>query len=49
VGFLVTIIGFLCNRVFLVFLPLEDLLLWCLRLEKPVPSTADRTRRSTRA
>lgn len=46
VGFLVTIIGFLCNRVFMVFVPLEDLLLWCLRLEKPIPSTADRTRRS---
>jgi hypothetical protein len=31
--------AFLCNRVFLVLLPLEDLLFWSLRLEKPIPVT----------
>lgn len=41
---LVAIVGFLCNRVFLMFLPLEDLLLYVLRIEKPVPSTGDRFR-----
>ncbi|KAF6234614.1 hypothetical protein HO173_007240 [Letharia columbiana] len=33
--------AYLCNRVFLTMLPLEDLLLWVLRLEKPIPSTGD--------
>ncbi|EPE06627.1 integral membrane protein [Ophiostoma piceae UAMH 11346] len=35
------VVGFswLCNRVFLVLLPLEDLFLFCLRLEKPEPTT----------
>jgi hypothetical protein len=36
------VIGFLFNRIFLIFLPLEDLLLWTLRLEKPTPSTRDK-------
>lgn len=45
---LVAIVAFLCNRIFLCLLPLEDLLLWSLRLEKPVPSTGDRFRRSRR-
>jgi len=49
VAFFVVIIAFLCNRIFLVLLPLEDLLLWCLRMEKPVPTTADRARRLARA
>lgn len=45
VAFFVAIIAFLCNGVFLVFLPLEDLLLWILRLEKPMPTTGDRFRK----
>jgi hypothetical protein len=28
----------LCNRVFMVFVPLEDLLLWVLRVDKPKPN-----------
>jgi len=28
----------LCNRVFMVFVPLEDLLLWALRADKPRPN-----------
>jgi len=44
VAFFVSITAFLCNGVFLVLLPLEDLLLWSLRLEKPVPTTGDRFR-----
>lgn len=27
-----------CNRVFVVFVPLEDLLLWALRVDKPTPN-----------
>lgn len=42
----VATIAFFCNKVFLVFSPLEDCLLWCLRLEKPVPTTGNRVRRS---
>jgi PAP2 superfamily len=38
-------IAYLCNRIFLIFLPLEDLLLWALRVEKPTPSTGQRYRR----
>ncbi|KAL5322466.1 hypothetical protein ACEPPN_010439 [Leptodophora sp. 'Broadleaf-Isolate-01'] len=49
ISFFVVIIAFLCNRVFFVMLPLEDLLLWCLRIEKPIPSTGDRARRMARA
>jgi hypothetical protein len=37
--------AFLCNRVFMVLLPLEDLFLWVFRLEKPVPTTGDRFNR----
>lgn len=44
VAFFVVILAYLCNSVFLALLPLEDLLLWCLRLEKPVPTTGDRFR-----
>jgi len=46
VAVLVTIISFLCNRVFIALSPLEDLSLWCLILEKPVPTTGERSRRS---
>lgn len=44
VAFFVVIIAFVCNKVFLVFLPLEDWLLWALRLDKPVPTTGERNR-----
>lgn len=44
VATLVAIAAFICNKIFLLLLPLEDLLLWCLRLEKPIPSTGDRFR-----
>lgn len=33
--------AYFCNSIFLTLLPLEDLLLWALRLEKPIPSTGD--------
>lgn len=39
-AFLVACLGYKCNKIFLIFLPLEDLLFWCLRLEKPIPTTA---------
>ncbi|KAF2271462.1 uncharacterized protein EI97DRAFT_387837 [Westerdykella ornata] len=35
-------ISFLFNRVFYVFIPLEDLLLFAIRADKPVPTTGDR-------
>lgn len=38
----VVLVAFLLNRVFMVLLPLEDILLWALRLEKPIPSTGER-------
>lgn len=38
---IVACLAFLCNRVYLVLLPLEDLLLWALRMEKPIPSTGE--------
>ena len=41
---IVAVAAYGSNRVFLYLLPLEDLLLWALRLEKPVPSTGDRFR-----
>jgi hypothetical protein len=31
-------LSLLCNRVFMVFVPLEDLLLWVLRVDKPKPN-----------
>ena len=37
-------LSFACNKIFLVFLPLEDLLLWVIRADKPVPTTGDRLR-----
>ncbi|OCL03316.1 hypothetical protein AOQ84DRAFT_153368 [Glonium stellatum] len=36
--------SFLSNRVFYVFLPLEDLLLWVVRADKPAPTTGERFR-----
>ena len=39
---IVALVALLCNRVFLIFLPLEDLFLWVLRLEKPSPTTGQR-------
>ncbi|KAK6595538.1 integral membrane protein [Botrytis cinerea] len=47
VAFFVAIAAFLCNRIFLILLPVEDLLFWCLRLEKPIPTTGDRFRRKS--
>lgn len=44
VATLVAIIALFCNRAFLALLPLEDLLFWCLRLERPTPTTGDRFR-----
>lgn len=40
----VAFLAFLCNKIFIALLPLEDLLLWALRLEKPTPSTGERYR-----
>ena len=37
----VACVAYMCNDVFLALLPLEDLLLWVLRLDKPVPSTGE--------
>ncbi|KAF1948457.1 hypothetical protein CC80DRAFT_498116 [Byssothecium circinans] len=34
--------SFLCNKVFYVFIPLEDLLLYVIRAEKPIPTTGRR-------
>lgn len=31
-----------CNKIFFVFVPLEDWLLWALRAEKPVPTTGEK-------
>jgi len=45
VAVFVVVLAFLCNKVFLYLLPLEDLCVWCLRLEKPVPTTGDRYNR----
>jgi len=38
----VVLTAFVCNRFFLALLPLEDLLLWVLRLEKPLPTTGEK-------
>lgn len=35
----VVAVCWLCNRSLLALLPLEDLFLWCVKLEKPTPST----------
>ena len=41
VATIVACAAYMCNGVFLTLLPLEDLLLWVLRLEKPIPSTGE--------
>lgn len=38
----VATLAFFSNRIFLILLPLEDYLLWGLRIEKPIPSTGER-------
>lgn len=48
VAFLAVIVAFVCNRVFMVFLPLEDWLLWVLRVDKPVPTTGERSQEKPR-
>lgn len=37
-------LAYLCNGVFLGLLPLEDILLWILRVAKPQPTTGERFR-----
>jgi hypothetical protein len=44
VAFFYGCLALLCNKIFLVFLPFEDYILWALRLEKPIPSTGERFR-----
>lgn len=41
---IVACFAYLCNSVFLALLPLEDLLLWIIRADKPRPSTGERFR-----
>jgi len=38
----VVAVAWLGNRVLLMLLPLEDIFLWCVRLEKPIPTTGYR-------
>lgn len=38
------ILAFFANKIFYVFIPLEDWLLWLIRADKPVPSTGERFR-----
>ena len=35
----VAMAGYIFNRVLIIFLPLEDYMLWACRMEKPVPTT----------
>jgi len=44
VAFFVVLAAYACNRIFLALLPMEDLLLWSLRVDKPKPTTGDRFR-----
>ncbi|KAK8201385.1 hypothetical protein M8818_005896 [Zalaria obscura] len=44
VAFCLVVVAFFCNKIFYVFLPLEDWFLWLLRAEKPIPSTGERFR-----
>jgi hypothetical protein len=37
-------VSFFANKIFFVFIPLEDWLLWLIRADKPVPSTGERFR-----
>ena len=36
------LVAFMSNKVFYIFVPLEDWLLWVIRAERPVPSTGER-------
>jgi hypothetical protein len=38
----VVLVAWLSNRILLGLLPLEDLFLWCVKLEKPFPTTGNR-------
>ncbi|GAB7353823.1 hypothetical protein MBLNU459_g4195t2 [Dothideomycetes sp. NU459] len=40
-------LAFCFNRIWMVLLPLEECFLWILRLEKPIPTTGDRTARES--
>ncbi|KAJ9143684.1 Glucanase [Pleurostoma richardsiae] len=42
----VVAMSWLCNRIFMVLLPLEDLFLWCVKLEKPIPTTGNQGRKA---
>lgn len=42
VAVLTTSLAFLCNRVWILLLPAENVLLWILKLKKPVPTTGQR-------
>lgn len=42
VASIVASLAYLCNSIFLALLPLEDMLLWVIRIEKPIPSTGER-------
>ncbi|KAI9815553.1 MAG: hypothetical protein M1827_002687 [Pycnora praestabilis] len=44
VATLIACLAYFSNDALLVILPLEDLLLWVLRVEKPIPSTGERFR-----
>lgn len=37
-------LSFACNKIFYVFIPLEDVFLYTIRAEKPVPTTGERYR-----
>lgn len=36
------VFSFACNKIFYVFIPLEDLFLYLIRADKPIPTTGDR-------
>lgn len=42
VAFLYCCIAFVSNKVFYVLLPAEDMFLWAIRADKPIPSTGER-------
>ncbi|KAK2762765.1 hypothetical protein FQN54_000939 [Arachnomyces sp. PD_36] len=44
VAIFVCFLAYLCNRIFLKLLAVEDWLLWALRLERPIHSTGERLR-----
>lgn len=35
-------LSFFCNKIFYAFIPLEDMFLYMIRAEKPIPTTGDR-------